>query len=127
MPIVGHGLDLVEVSRIESMLERHGDRFRTRVFTPGELAHGAGARREGEHLAARFAAKEATLKALGTGLAGGIAWTDVEIVREASGRPTLVLHGEAARRATHLGIVRWHLSITHAGGTAMASVVGETA
>lgn len=123
MRIVGHGIDLVETARIASMLERHGERFLARVFTPEEQAHGRGSRRYAEHLAARFAAKEAAGKALGTGISGGIGWTDLEVVRGADGRPTMRVHGPAGARAAALGVQEWHLSLSHAGGFAAASVV----
>ncbi len=86
MPILGHGIDLVEVARVQGMLDTHGERFLARCFTAGEQAYcAANAARMAEHLAGRFAAKEAVLKVLGTGWSGGIAWTDVEVVREARG------------------------------------------
>ena len=95
MPIVGHGIDIVEVSRIQRMLDEHGEQFLARCFTDGERAVGEGGRRYHEHLAARFAAKEAVMKALGTGLSEGIAWTDCEVVREATGAPRLMLFRQA--------------------------------
>ena len=122
--IRGHGVDLVEDARIARMVEDHGDRFLERIFTEGERTTAASA--DGwriERLAARFAAKEAVLKALGTGWRGGIEWTDVEVVREPSGRPSVELHGEAAAVATRLGIGGWHLSLSHAGGFSIASVI----
>ncbi|MBM4105630.1 MAG: holo-[acyl-carrier-protein] synthase [Phycisphaerae bacterium] len=120
--IVGHGIDLVEDYRIARMVEEHGDRFLERIFTPGERSDAGGAGRV-ERLAARFAAKEAVLKALGTGWRGGIAWTDVEVVREASGRPTVRLGGEARMIAARLGIDSWHLSLSHSGGFSIASAI----
>ena len=88
MHIVGHGIDLVEVSRIAELLERHGERFLERCFTAAERGYSdASVKRREEHLAARFAAKEAVLKALGTGWRDGIAWTDIEVVRRPSGQP----------------------------------------
>lgn len=123
--IVGHGVDLVEVARLSSSIERFGDRFLERVFTRAEREYaGVGPRRD-EHLAARFAAKEAVFKALGTGWAQGAGWTEIEVVREASGKPGLALHGKAAELAQRLGASRWHLSLTHTGSTAMASVIAE--
>jgi holo-[acyl-carrier protein] synthase len=123
MRIIGHGIDLVEVSRIAAMLEGHGARFVQRVFTPGEAERGAGSRREAEHLAARFAVKEAALKALGTGWSGGVAWTDIEVVRLASGQPTLNVTGRAAELAAAQGVSEWRVSISHTGTHAMASVM----
>lgn len=123
--IVGHGVDLVEVARVARSVDRFGERFLERVFTAGERAYAGDGPRRDEHLAARFAAKEAVLKALGTGWAQGAGWTDVEVVREASGKPGLVLHGKAAALASGIGATRWHLSLTHTGTMAMASVVAE--
>ncbi len=124
--VVAHGVDLVEDARIAAMVAEHGDRFLTRVFTAGERAEAArGGSLRTERLAARFAAKEAVLKALGTGWSGGIAWTDVEVVKAANGRPGVALHGEAAEVAARLGVTNWHLSLTHAGGFSLASVVAS--
>lgn len=124
MRIVGHGIDLVEVVRIKRMLNEHGERFLERCFTAAEQEYSlSSAARAAEHLAARFAAKEAVLKALGTGWSGGIAWTDVEVVREADGRPRVVLTGEALRLAQQMRITEWWLSLTHSGGYASASVI----
>lgn len=125
MPIVGHGIDLIEVARIAQMQERHGQRFLDRVFTPAEQAYAASSKRCVEHLAARFAAKEAALKAIGTGWRDGIAWTDVEVVVEPSGRPVLRLHHAAAEVAKELGITSWTISLTHTASHAIASVIGE--
>lgn len=121
--ILLHGVDLVDVARIAQMLQEHGPRFEERVFTPAELAYAQGKPRRSEHLAARFAAKEATLKALGTGWAAGIAWTDVEVISEPNGRPTLRLHGRAAQFAAAMHAHAWAVSLTHTDTTAMASVV----
>jgi holo-[acyl-carrier protein] synthase len=123
MRIIGHGIDLVEVSRIERMVEKFGDRFLERVFTEIEVAHSRGRKRHAEHLAGRFAAKEAVLKTLGTGWAQGIGWRDVEVDTQPTGRPFLRLAGHAARLAKSNGITEWHLSITHTDGHAMASVI----
>lgn len=123
--ILGHGVDLAEIDRVRRSVERFGDRFLERVFTEGERAYAGDGPTRYERLAARFAAKEAVFKALGTGWAEGSGWTDVEVVRAASGRPAVVLHGRAAEIAGDLGADRWHLSITHTGSMAMASVVVE--
>lgn len=123
MRIVGHGIDLTPVSRIARLLAEHEARFLNRVFTPREQAYAAGKKRRDEHLAARFAAKEAVLKALGTGWAGGIAWTDVEVVTLASGAPSIQLHALAAEHAGHAGITAWVISLSHAGDMAIASVI----
>lgn len=125
MPIVGHGIDIVETARIGRMLEEHGQRFLDRCFTAGEQQYAqANPRRRLEHLAGRFAAKEAVLKVLGTGWRGGIAWTDIEIVKEPSGQPRVALSGECARIAEQLGIGRWYLSISHIETHATASAIG---
>lgn len=123
--ILGHGVDLAEVERVRRSVERFGGRFLERVFTEGERAYAGDGPRCHEHLAARFAAKEAVFKALGTGWAQGVGWTDIEVVREASGRPALVLHGKAREMAEALGVRNWHLSLTHTGTMAMASVIAE--
>jgi len=125
MPILGHGIDLVEVARVRGMLGDHGERFLARCFTEGERAYcAANPARMAEHLAGRFAAKEAVLKVLGTGWSGGIAWTDVEVVRESGGRPGVRLHGAAAAVAARLGIASVLLSISHTSTHAMASAIG---
>jgi len=123
MSILGHGIDLVEISRISAMLDEHGQRFLDRCFTPAEQSYKADSRRRIEHLAARFAAKEAVLKAIGTGLTGGIAWTDIEVISTASGAPQLTLHASAKSAAANLGIASWVLSLTHTDSLAMASVI----
>jgi holo-[acyl-carrier protein] synthase len=126
MSIIGHGIDLVETERIAEMLAEHGQRFLDRCYTPGEQAYcAANIKRRVEHLAGRFAAKEAVLKALGTGWRGGIAWTDIEILRAESGQPGVVLSGECQRVAKKLGIVRWHISISHVKTHASASAIAE--
>jgi len=126
--IIGHGIDIVETSRIRQMVEQHGRRFLDRCFTAAELAYcQANARRYFEHLAGRFAAKEAVLKVLGTGWRRGIAWTDIEILPEPSGQPRLTLGGESARIAAELRIDQWHLSISHIETHATASAIGVAA
>jgi holo-[acyl-carrier protein] synthase len=125
MPILGHGIDIVETHRIEQMLDEHGQRFLDRVYTPREQAYCAmNTKRHIQHLAGRFAAKEAILKVLGTGWRGGIAWTDMEILNEPSGQPRLTLRGESLRIATELGISRWHVSISHIQTHAVGSAIG---
>ncbi len=120
-----HGVDVVECARLARSVDRFGDRFLERVFTPGERAYASSSsKRRIEHLAARFAAKEAVLKAIGTGWRSGIAWTDVEVVREASGRPLVRVSGEAGRVASSLGVTGWALSLSHTPSVAMASVIG---
>ncbi len=121
MRIIGHGIDAVAVARIARLIDEHGPRFLDRCFTPAEQAYADDSRRRVEHLAARFAAKEAVLKALGTGLSGGIAWTEIGVVRNASGGPRVELTGAAARSAAH--VREWFLSISHTGGLAFASAI----
>ena len=124
MRIIGHGVDLVEIARIERMLDEHGDRFVARCFTVGERDYAdASTAVRGERFAARFAAKEAVLKALGTGLRDGIDWTDIDVRRDGAGRPSLSLSRRAAEIAASLGIDAWAISLSHAGGMAMASVI----
>jgi holo-[acyl-carrier protein] synthase len=125
MPIVGHGIDIIETARIKRSFDEHGQRFLDRVFTPAEQQYCAqNKKRYFEHLAGRFAAKEAVLKVLGTGWRGGIAWTDIEIVNEISGQPKVTLSGESLRIASQLGIARWHISISHIETHATASAIG---
>jgi holo-[acyl-carrier protein] synthase len=112
------------VERIARMLDTHPERFRDRVFTPGEIAYcEASRKRSAEHFAARFAAKEAVLKALGTGWRDGIAWTDIEVRRNPAGAPSIWLSGEARRLAEARGITCWLLSISHTSSLAQASVI----
>lgn len=126
MQVIGHGVDIVEVARIASMLEDHADRFLERVFTPSERAYAdANPRRRNEHLAARFAAKEAAFKALGTGWAEGISWTEAEVIRDLSGKPSLAAHGAFAAIARSRGIARFWLSMSHTETHAIASVIAE--
>ena len=125
MSIVGHGIDIVETHRIRQLAEHHGQHFLDRCFTPGEQEYCArNTKRYYEHLAGRFAAKEAVLKVLGTGWRGNIAWTDVEVLKEQSGQPRIKLTGECARIAAELGISRWHVSISHIETHATASAIG---
>ena len=125
--IAGIGVDACEVERIRHALEApHGVRFRNRVFTDAEQAY-CEARRRGrfESYAARFAAKEAAMKVLGTGWAKGVGWRDIEVTRERGAPPTLRLHGQAARTARRLGMSRWLVTLTHTGTSAFAWVVAE--
>ena len=124
MQIIGHGIDLVETDRIAQMLDEHSDRFLARCFTAAEQAYVAQNRRRWvEHLAGRFAAKEAILKALGTGWRDGIAWTDAEILRLESGQPKVALHGVCDKLAHEMGITHWQISISHTRSYAMASAI----
>lgn len=126
MAVVGIGIDLVEVARVRELLEQHGERFKARTFTEGECAYCDACADPAMHYAARFAAKEAAAKALGTGFADGVSWRDIEVVREPSGRPVLKLHGGAAARAETLGARTWHLSLSHTKQLAQAQVVGSS-
>jgi len=123
--IVGLGLDLVEVDRIRSVHQRHPERFVQRILTDAERAYVLRHRDPAERLAGRWAAKEAALKALGTGLAAGIRWRDVEILPDELGRPTLSFHARALERARQLKANAYHVTITHGNGLAMAQVLLE--
>ena len=123
--IVGMGVDIAEVARVRSAIERFGERFLQRVFTENEIRYCASKANKYERFAARFAAKEAALKAIGTGLSRGISWQDVEVVREPSGRPTLVYKGKAAEFAKRLGMRRASISLTHTEQIAFAQVILE--
>lgn len=123
--IVGSGIDLVEIGRIQHSVERYGARFLNKVFTAAEQTYCLRKRNSAESLAARFAAKEAGAKALGTGMSHGVTWLEIEVVRQPGGRPTLRFYGRAAERARKLNACNAALSITHTGTLAMASVVLE--
>ena len=117
----GIGIDLVEVPRLRELLERHGQRFKERTFTAGEIAYCDACADPAMHYAARFAAKEAAAKALGTGLwAEGVVWTDIEVVREVSGKPQIALHGAAKQHAANANCL---VSLTHTRDLAMAQVI----
>lgn len=121
MKPTGIGIDLVEVSRIREMLEKHGRRFTERTFTANEIAYCDACADPAMHYAARFAAKEAVAKALGTGLwAEGVVWTDIEVVRQPSGKPAIMLHGAAKQ---HAGEASCLVSLTHTRELAMAQVI----
>ena len=124
--IVGLGTDLAEISRVARSIERFGERFLTRVYTAGEIAYCQSKKNFAESFAARFAAKEAGAKALGTGISHGVSWPEFEVVRAASGKPSMVLHGRAAELAAQLGVTSIALSLTHSRDTAMAVVVLES-
>ncbi len=113
------GVDIIEIPRVGRVLERYGRRFLERVFTPGEIAY---CWERPPNLAARFAAKEATMKALGTGTRG-VGWKDIEVVRHESGAPSIKLHGRAERRAQRLGVQEVALSLSHSREYAVAFVV----
>lgn len=123
--IVGTGIDIIEVPRVAAAIERFGRRFVQRLFTPAEIRYCESKANKAERYAARFAAKEAGLKAIGTGWKGGIAWTEVEVRREPGGRPTLAFSGKAAEFAARLGVKRASLSLSHTKDQAIASVILE--
>jgi holo-[acyl-carrier protein] synthase len=124
--IAGIGVDIVDVSRVERLVERYGDRFLRRVFTDAETKYALGGANRAERLSGRFAVKEAFLKALGTGKSQGILWRDVETVRGPMGRPVVRLHGQAVRWLRYRGASAVHVSIAHDGGKAVAYVILET-
>ncbi len=124
--IVGIGIDLAEVSRIREAIERHGQRFIQRIYTEKEIAYVERKANKYERYAARFAAKEAGMKAVGTGWKRGVRWRDFEVTNLPSGRPTLQLHGEAAKFAEQLGVRNIALSITHTAAEGMAIVILES-
>lgn len=126
MKIIAHGIDLVDRSRIEQMLDRHGTRFMDRVFTATEQAYARANRDKIEKLAGRFAAKEAILKLMGTGWRGKIAWTDIEVVNNPAGQPEVTLTGEVQKVARKLGVEHISVSITHTANFAIASAVALT-
>lgn len=123
--IVGTGIDIAEVPRIRQSIERFGDRFLHRVFTEGEMRYCDSKANRAERYAARFAAKEAAMKALGTGWNYGVRWRDCEVVRMPGGRPTIMFHGKAAEFAARLGAKNAALSISHTAEQAIAQVILE--
>ena len=125
MAVRGIGIDVTQVQRIVSVLERFGERMEQRLFTDAELAYCKGHKDPLPHLAARFAAKEAASKALGTGMSGGVAFKQIEIVQPGGRVPTLTFHGVALERYRSLGCTASHLSLTHDAGIAVACVVQE--
>jgi len=124
--IVGSGVDLTEVDRIRSACERWGRRFIERIFTPAEIAYAEPKANRFERYAARFAAKEAGMKAIGTGWHRGVRWRDFEVANLPSGKPTLKFHGVAATFADRLGVRNVALSMTHTRDTGMAFVILES-
>jgi holo-[acyl-carrier protein] synthase len=123
--ILGIGTDLVEVQRIQQSIRRFGDRFLGRIYTPAERSYAASKANSAERFAARFAAKEAGMKAIGTGWRRGITWKDFEVVNERTGRPTMMLSGVAKTIAAQLGAARISVSLTHTTEMAFAVVVLE--
>jgi len=123
MKIVGIGIDVIEVERIDAAVEEFGARFLERIFTAGEREYCGRQKRPAIHYAARWAAKEAVSKAFGTGIGAELGWTDIEILRRASGEPELVLHGRAREFAGEIGVCEIKVSLTHAKHYAAANAV----
>jgi len=123
--LIGTGVDLIEVERIAHSIERYGERFLRRVYTDHEIAYCSRKRVNAESFAARFAAKEAGAKALGTGISRGVTWNEFQVARNPGGRPVLELRGRAALLATELGVRAISLSLTHTNSLAIATVVME--
>jgi holo-[acyl-carrier protein] synthase len=123
--LIGTGVDLIEVERIARSIERYGERFLRRVYTDDEIAYCSRKRSGAESFAARFAAKEAGAKALGTGISRGVTWNEFQVVRNPGGRPVLELRGRAAQLAKELGVRAISLSLTHTASLAMATVMME--
>ena len=121
--IIGTGIDLVQIERIEQAMEKWGGAFERRVFTEAELEYCMKQKRPAEHLAARFGAKEAVMKAFGTGLSGGVSWKDAQVVRGSGGRPEVVLSGRLKELAGEMGVSAAHVSFSHDGGFAVAQVI----
>ena len=124
--IVGTGVDIAETRRIEEALERYGERFHKRVYTPGEIAYCEQFKNKAERYAARFAAKEAAFKALGTGWGQGVRWLDVEVTHQSSGKPELVFAGRARDVAKQLGVTAAEVSISPADRYVIAQVILES-
>jgi holo-[acyl-carrier protein] synthase len=124
--VIGIGTDLIEIARIEQSIARFGQRFLERIFTPSEIEYCQRKKNAAESFAARFAAKEAGAKALGTGISRGVGWLELEVARQPGQRPTLSLTGRAAQRASALGISHTSLSLTHSRDTALAVVIMES-
>src|SRR5580658_6615496 len=120
--LLGTGIDIIEIDRVAASIDRFGDRFLHRIFTPVEIAYCRRKKNAAESYAARFAAKEAGAKALGTGIQQGVTWKELEVRREPSGRPTLHLSGRAGWLAQRMGVRHIALSLTHNQTTAMAAV-----
>ena len=123
--IVGTGVDLAEVPRIQASIERFGEKFIQRIYTPREIAYVERKANKFERYAARFAAKEAGMKAIGTGWRRGVRWQDFEVANLPTGKPTLLLHGVAAKFAERLGVKNVSLSLTHTRELGMAHVILE--
>jgi holo-[acyl-carrier protein] synthase len=124
--IVGLGIDIAEIDRMEAAIARHGAPILERLFTPAEVAYCESHKNRFERYAGRFAAKEAAMKALGTGWSRGVRWRDIEVSREPSGKPTLKLAGAARKIADGLGVRNISVSITHSGNLALSEVIFES-
>lgn len=124
--IVGIGVDIVEIAKIELAMTRRGDRLRARAFTPLEIEYCEGRFNKYQHYAARFAAKEAVFKAISTGWRQGVGWHDVEVSNQMSGKPVLLLSGKTLEFANQLGAQRYWLSLSHTDHYAVAQVILET-
>ena len=125
MTVLAHGIDMVDCARLQKSIDRHGERFLRRVFTPTEQAYCRGRKRQLEHFAGRFAAKEAVLKVLGTGWREGISWTDIEVRNDPAGRPEVFLSGRCEQIAAEQGMEQIHISISHITTHAIASAVAS--
>ena len=124
--IVGTGTDLAEIERIQQLIDRHGSRFLNRIYTAAEIRYCQRKRHTAaESFAARFAAKEAGAKSLGTGIAKGVSWREIEVTHLPGGRPTLLFYGRAAERASAMGVISVHLSLSHGRDLAIAMAVLE--
>ena len=128
LSVIGIGTDIIECERIDQMIDKHGEAFLQRVYTPAEISYCKQRKAFNQHYAGRWAAKEAVLKALGTGWAHGIQWTDVEVVNQVGGKPTIVLTNVADRIGKEQGIEQMMISISHckAYAVAYATAVGHT-
>ena len=125
--IIGIGVDIVENARVGELIEKHGKSFEQKVFTEGELDYANDRRRRLEHLAVRFAAKEATSKALGQGMSSGISWRDIEVVHDETGKPEVRLTGAVGKLAEKMGVRTVHLSLSHTDTHSVAFAVAEGA
>ena len=123
--ILGIGIDIIEIERVKRMISRYGEKFLTRIFTESEISYCENKAYPEIHFSARFSAKEAFLKALGTGLSGGIRWRDVETVNDDDGKPDIRYSGKAEEYARKNGVIKVHLSISHSRDYSFAMVALE--
>lgn len=123
--IIGTGVDIIEVARIDRLLEKHSPRFEEKIFTPDEILYCKSKAKPGIHFAARFAAKEAVMKCLGTGMDKGIAFNEIEVTHEPSGQPTIKLHGKGKEQSARLNIKTIHISLSHENKYAIAQAIAE--